>query len=507
MEQTKWKNKKYIKNKPPPPKRKSPSVLDQYLPKYGGGVGGSHDENDADADPDIYIDLLDHEYPTTFEPLENMASSTARDAGNGDNIFDKSILESTPKFKPFYTQDDYTEDLSLNKAEIKLKPENVRQKEIDEKRDAHLKAALNDIAPSKKITDNMRKLAANFNSTTFREFIKSLINYIPDVIDYYIYYACYKFAGLFHKVSPSKKSPDLNADADVLKTLAYSLLVLPLAYYLTYNWWFLFHTDGTYTDYAEILKLASPLNFFFECTIEPMNLLNWLLLGAKEGAAKTMFDGIGETAKKFKGLFFLALLGLVYYIVRHQSAYCNQTLNDVVDSKKNGLYSLCFAIVIIAFFFKDAFNVERLMSMATILGSSFFMLIALLIKFLFVMITVPFSLPFVFLFLIVYSFFGIAMKKGFSEIWNIMGIIDFEIEESFPNPETNNCFEESLFSTIMHYLNKYLFRFLLPIITVVICLAGIGDMANIKSAKLQLLVMTFYAVVLGGVGLATYFKL
>lgn len=512
MEQTKWKNKKYIKHKANP-RRPPASVLDQYLPK--SIVASSSTSSQDEDDPDIYIDLIDHEYPSTFEPLENMESTSAKDDGSGSgarsvypthDVFDESILDPKPKFKPFYTYDDYSEDLSLNSTEIKMKPENVLQKEIDQRRDTELKAALDEIAPSKKIADNMRKMTTNFNSTTFREFMKSLINYIPEVIDYYIYYSCYKFANLFHKMSPSKKSPDLNSDADTLKTLTYSLLALPLAYYLTYNWWFLFHTDGTYTDYAEILKLASPLNFFFECTIEPMNLVNWALLGAKDGFAKSMFDGIGESAKKFKGLFFLGLLAIIYSIVRYQSAYFNQTLNDVIDSKKNALYSLCFAIVIIAFFFKDAFNFERLTSMATVLGSSFFMLIALLIKFLFVMITVPFSLPFVFLFFIVYSFFGIAMKKGFSEIWNIMGIIDFEIEESFPNPETNNCFEESIFSGIMHYLNKYLFRFLMPIMTIVICLAGIGDIAGMKSSKLQLLVMSFYAIVLGGVGVNMYSK-
>ena len=508
-----------------------------------------------DEDDEIYIDMLDHDYQTTFEPFNNMTtpsemmappeSTTQIEYKKASNPTIDALEKTTIKtaaqkearrqqFKPYYTYDDYKEDISLNANELNLRPQEMAQKKMDASRNILLERVIQNINPTRKVADNMRKMTTNFNATTFREFMKSVVNYVPESVDYYLYYVCYKFANAFYKIEGAeintyydllnkdityknakdekvkdklKETADLNADADVLKKLAYGLVCLPFALYIAYNWWFLFNKTGVYIDFAKILEKISPLNFFFECTIQPTNIVNYLLLGLKdEDLSQSFFKSSGDFLVQFRGIAFLMLLGLSYYISYNYSGYFNKTLNDVIDSKKNTLYSLAFSIVIISFLFKDVFSMDRLFKMSSILGNPIFVLIALLIKFLFVMITVPFSLPFVFLFLIVFSFGGIIMNKGIGELWNTMKIIDYEIENSFPDPEKNNCFEAGSLSEILHYINKYFFKYLLPILSSVISLVGIKNSGQIKSQSLQLLVLTFYGFALFLSGVGAYMK-
>jgi hypothetical protein len=458
---------------------------------------------------------------------------------------------------PYYKLDDYVEDVSYNINEFNLFPRDLTQEKLDASKNEVLEKVVNDVTqpvemlPGRRVDHTFNKMVTNFSYTTFREFVRALAYYIPETIDYYAYYISFKFASLYYKTEYNalnmyytrgraaeklekyakyaenykndgkktmeeideeykkkreeeakkikeylSKSSSLHLDSFLIKYNLYIFASIPIALYVAYNWWFLFQSDDSFIDFTKILEYVKPAHFFLESTIQPMNFLNYFLLGLKnEDHVKKILNNM-EYVFSLKGILMIVLFFVVYYLIFLFCFNYFTLVNDIIDTKKNTLYSVAFGIVILYYLSKDVFNLSNLKDMISILRNPIFVCAGLLIKFMFVMIFVPLSLPFVFLFLIIYSLFGIIMHKGIGELWSTMQILNFEIENSVELSNDEECSGNSTIRLIFHYLNKYLFRYMLPIIMISVAIRGIFLNMNMISQPIQLMLFTFYGLII-----------
>jgi hypothetical protein len=528
---------------------------------------------------ELYVDMLDHEQnyaanlaenpeydnvyqnnnDTLFEPLVNMDEGDNDGKGNDGS---EKILWNMP----YYTLDDYIEDVSYNKNESNLigreserkaqeqqqdeKGETVKSGSNKEDENSVLEKTIKQMMPTKRVNDNFNKMVKDFNYRTFREFVRALVNYIPESVDYYAYYVSYQFANLYYKKEESvstmyyertkyteklekyvaktasngkktenelnadyekkrkretekmraflEKTEDLDKDANILKGHLYSVLSIPFALYIAYNWWFLFQRDDSYIDFTKILERVKPLHFFLESTIQPMNYLNYFLLGSKNEDYMKKILGALESLFFMKGLLMFALFGICYFIVITYSSYFNTTLNDIIDTKKNTLYSVSFAVVVLYYLSNDVFNMSNLKDIASILKNPVFICAGLLIKFLFVMIFVPLSLPFVFLYLIVFSFFGIIMNKGIGDFWSTLKILNYEIANSAKSQKDEECAQIGMLEKILHFVNKHVFKFMIPIMAIGVSIKAFIDSTDIVSQSIQLMMFILFSLFIIG---------
>ena len=340
-----------------------------------------------------------------------------------------------------------------------------------------------------------------FDLPQFRILIKKILTFFPELIDTIIQSIALAFVDLYYLAETGisavdVKKLDKNADISSLKKQIYCMLAIPFAYVVAYNWWFIFTTDVPYMKIGQTLQANKVSDFFLDCPMTPLVMLNYILIGFKYSKKGQSLTSLLVKLRPFLCLIIFGFIVMTYFAVFYTTSYFKKTMTDAIDSKENKLYSLVFSIVIIAFVFNKIFFMNKaiipgVLAAFKAIASPITFIVMRIIQFLFILVFVPFSMLAVLFYLMAHSFFGIFMYGG---SWSqTIRSIQYDVENTVPKVENENCFNDPWYMKLLRWVNKYLYAYRLYIIFAIAFIMNIAStFQDFKSESLKMAIFGFY---------------
>jgi hypothetical protein len=462
--------------------------------------------------------------------------------------YSENILDTQPEDENRFNQrDDYdpnvilqTPEEVLRETEVKfgietdpLIVETAKATESEEPENPVLAEVKNDMmddleASKNNIKERFRQLVTgvdyeHFTIDQFRILIRKIVNFFPDLIDTCVHSVAMLYVNMFYlKIDElsklneefSKKNPvvkEKNEDIYVVKKQLYCILAIPLTLLISYNWWFLFSSDIGYIPIGKQIDENSASEFLVGLNMKPLSVLNYLLLGFKEGNTGKSITKLLSRFSEFKCLFMFGFIVFTYFALIRSTPYFKQTMNDVIDSKQNKMYSVVFTIVVLAFVFNkilfmDKPIVPKVFAIFKVITSPITFIITLIVRFLVILIMMPISMFGIMLYLIFLSFGGILFNTG---DWSgTLHNIDYEIRHVVPDADNTNCFIDPWYIKLLRGLNVSLYSYRMYIIYgIVLIMNMVTTLGEMKSNSMRMSVFGFYLILLLLYGILMLFKL
>lgn len=465
------------------------------------------------------------------------------------NLYAKpSYLEELPDENDetrFYRMDDYDENVKLQIPEDVLKetevkfgietdpdavvehkktepPVNPVLVEVKNSMDEDMETAKNNIR------ERFRQLVTgvdydHFTVEQFRILMHKIVNFFPDVIDTCVHSVALLYVDFFYLktnelsklnkefAKHDQQQKDKNADIFTVKKQLYCILAIPFTLLISYNWWFLFNSDMGYVPIGTKIDENSATEFLLGLNVKPLSVLNYLLLGFKESKRGKYITEVLSAFSQFKCLLMFAFILFTYFAVIKTTPYFKQTMNDVIDSRQNKLYSTVFTIVVLAFVFNkmlfmDKPIIPKVFAVFKVISSPLTHICTLIIRFLVILIMMPVSMFAIMLYLIVLSFGGILINTG---DWSgTLHSIDYDVTHAVSDADAANCFIDPWYMKLLRGLNVSLYKYRMFIIFgIMLILNSVSTLSEMKSNTMRMSVFGFYIILIVLYGIAVLFKL
>ena len=433
----------------------------------------------------------------------------------------------------YFKQDEYDQNTGLNSNEVMF--DTVRndfvfqsvQKEAAKKNDVLSKIADELAADMKATADNIkdrfRQLVSgvdyeNFDMEQFRILLHKIFNFFPDLIDTIVHSISLVFVELFYgATSKIQKNTAVNqnkaSDVYSIKLQIYCVLSIPFTLLIAYNWWYLFTTDTPYLEIGKKLESVKILNFFFESSMVPVVMLNYTLLGLKNSPSGKNLVDLFKSLKAFTCIMIFAFFAMVYFVIYQYTPYFKATTNAVIDTTPNKVYSLVFTIVILSyicidFFFMKLPIIPAFAAAFKAMSNPITFILTKLVKFIFILITIPLSMIAILLYLVIFSFFGIPIYQGFSHWITTIRLIDYDVLHSISDPENVACFKDPWYMKVIRFINRYSYQYMMYILFLTVLIINIVNVfVKFKSESLKMAVFGFYVLCASIFGVALTFKI
>jgi hypothetical protein len=285
------------------------------------------------------------------------------------------------------------------------------------------------------------------------------------------------------------QSQHIHSDADNIKHIVYSIFLLPLCLYSTYNWFYLLvylrpkeNSDGEYErpfDDDIRMKISldgikpdfikTPLESLFKYTITPLYWIDQLFNNSKYTSFAVNYIG-------WNIINYFILFVAVLFINKKFGLF--ESLEHIIKNKSSFLYKFCAGFIISALIY-NIFNHIFNPSEENKLIRVFKYLFGLLIAFAYIIfntfiagMSINVSAIIILIYLWIHSLFGMVLynKNGISGIFEQMANITSYIKKDYDKIKAEECEEFTIFQKMIHkiiaFLNDY--RLLITVAIVII---------------------------------------
>lgn len=307
-------------------------------------------------------------------------------------------------------------------------------------------------------SQNENLQGTNFNFDKMYGLIGTAISFPARVFDRTIDLFAFLYLNFVNNINGvralDKKSKEYLALEEIAKRQMKNFMAVIISFWIVLNWWWLFNYVYKYLSFADLFDIPI-IKIIMESLLMFLNIVNYALMGFK-------LDDYRLVLPKYLSIFlwayrpitFVVFLGLVSGIIAVHKSNLDHQFRRAMSREPNTISGINTMAFFFSFLKMDVFNPIRMMERVAITQSFIITIFMLIFKLLFVLAFLPFGVMFVYLYLIIYSFFGIIMFNGIN-VFTAFRAMFMDLTNSVP--DTNDPDEPPLMTLYRVVMNMFVY--------------------------------------------------